>query len=96
MELRASTTRREAHTLTTAPMRLVKFLLWSAFVVCVGLPCAFVLFVMGMAAFGIVFGLGMAIVGMLLAVVKVALMVIVPAAIIYWLLTRNSSRSRVY
>lgn len=96
MELRASTTRREAHTLTTAPMRLVKFLLWSAFIVCVGLPCAFVLFVMGMAAVGIVFGLGMAIVGMLLAVVKVALMVIVPAAIIYWLLTRNSSRSRVY
>ena len=76
-------------------MRLVRFLLWSALVVCVGLPALFLLFVLGMAAFGVVFGLGMALVGIMLAVLKIALMVILPIALLVWFFNRKSARQRV-
>jgi hypothetical protein len=76
-------------------MRLVKIVLWSAFILCVGIPAAFVLFVLGMAAFGVVLGLGMALVGMMIAVLKVALMVILPIALLVWVLNRMSDRARV-
>ena len=76
-------------------MRALRFLILSALFLCVGLPLLFVLFVMGMAMFGVVFGLGMALVGVLLAVVKVALMVIIPLALVMWLFNRSSERQRV-
>jgi hypothetical protein len=44
----------------------------------------------------VVFGLGMAMVGMILAVVKIALMVIVPIAIVAWLIKRASAPDRVH
>lgn len=77
-------------------MRALRFILLSALFIFVGLPCLFVLFVMGMAAFGVVFGLGMAVVGMLLAVVKMALFVIVPIAILAWLFSRMTRSERVH
>ena len=67
-------------------MRALKFLLLSALF----------LFVMGMAMFGVVFGIGMAIVGILLGIVKVALMVIIPVAIVLWLVRRATASDRVY
>lgn len=77
-------------------MRLLKFLLLSALILFVGIPCLAVLFVAGMAMFGVVFGLGLAMVGMLLAVVKVALIIIVSLAIVVWLIRRMTGLGRVY
>ena len=69
-------------------MRTLKFLFLSALFLFVGIPCLFILFVTGMAMFGVVFGLGMAMVAMLLVVVKIALLIIVPVAIVVWLIRR--------
>ena len=77
-------------------MRALKFLLLSALFVFVGIPCLFVLFVMGMAMFGVVFGLGMAVVGIMLAVIKMALMIILPIALVVWLFKRATAAKRVY
>jgi hypothetical protein len=76
-------------------MRIVKFLLWSVFILCVGLPAVFLLFVLGMAAFGIVFGVLTALVGMMVAVLKIALMVILPIALLVWIFNRVTARERV-
>ena len=77
-------------------MRALKFLLLSALFVFVGIPCLFVLFVMGMAMFGVVFGLGMAVVGIMLAVIKMALMIILPIALVVWLFKRATAPDRVH
>ncbi len=77
-------------------MRALRFLILSALFLCVGLPLLFVLFVTGMALFGVVFGLGMALVGVLLGFVKIALMVILPVALVVWLFNRSSERHRVH
>lgn len=77
-------------------MRTLRFLVLAALFVCVGLPLLFVLFVMGMATFGVVFGLGMALVGGLLSLVKIALMVILPIALVIWLFNRSTERHRVH
>ena len=76
-------------------MRIVKFLLWSVFILCVGLPAVFLLFVLGMAAFGIVFGVLTALVGTMIAVLKIALMVILPIALLVWIFNRVTARERV-
>jgi hypothetical protein len=76
-------------------MRFVKFLLWSVFILCIGLPAAFVLFVMVMAAFGVVFGLASALVAMMLSVLKIALMVVLPIALLVWIFNRVTARERV-
>ena len=76
-------------------MRTLRNIFLAVLFLCVGLPLLFVLFVLGMAAFGVVFGIGMSIVGLLLAVVKIALMVIIPVAVIVWLFRRLSEPSRV-
>ena len=77
-------------------MRALKFLLLSALFVFVGIPCLFVLFVMGMAMFGVVLGIGMAVVGIMLAVIKMALMIILPIALVVWLFKRATASNRVY
>ena len=78
-------------------MRALKLVVLTGLFLFVGLPLLCVLFVLGMAMFGVVFGLGMAMVGMLLAVVKIALMVIIPVAIVVWLFNRMTDRTpRVY
>lgn len=53
-------------------------------------------FVFTMAMFGVVFGLGMAIVGVLLSIVKVALLVVIPVALVMWLLNRRTDSTRVH
>ena len=66
-------------------MRTLRFLLLSALFLFVGIPCLFVLLVLGLSMFGVVFGLGMAAVGILLAVIKISLIVIIPVAVMVWL-----------
>ena len=77
-------------------MRTLKILFLSALFLFVGIPCAFVLFVMGMALFGVVFGVGMALIGIMLAVIKMALMIILPVALVVWLFKRATAPDRVY
>ena len=77
-------------------MRAMRFLLLSALFVFVGLPILCVLFVLGLTMFGVVFGLGMAMIGILLAVVKIALMIIVPVAIVVWLFHRMTETQPVH
>jgi hypothetical protein len=79
----------------TVHMRIVRFLLWSVFILCVGLPAIFLLFVFAMAAFGIVFGVLTALVGMMLGLLKIALMVILPIALLVWIFNRMTARERV-
>ena len=76
--------------------KFLKFALLSALVVCVGLPVAFALFVAAMAMFGIVIGIGGAIVGLILAVLKIALMVVIPIAIVWFVLRRLMAPERTY
>jgi hypothetical protein len=66
-------------------MRTLRFLLLSVLFVFVGLPCLFVLFVLGLSMFGVVLGIGGAIVGLMMAVIKIALLVIIPVALMVWL-----------
>ena len=76
--------------------KFLKFALLSALVVCVGLPVAFALFVAAMAMFGIVIGIGGAIVGLILAVLKIALMIVLPIAIIWFVAKRLLAPERTY
>ena len=66
-------------------MRAIRIILLSALFIFVGLPCLFVLFVLGMSMFGVVLGIGGAMIGLLMAVVKIALIVILPIALLVWL-----------
>ena len=77
-------------------MRVIRFLLWSVLFLCVGLPLLFLCFVFGMAAFGVVIGVGMAMAGMMISILKLALMIILPVALVVWLAKRMSKPSRVY
>lgn len=76
--------------------KFLKFALLSALVVCVGLPVAFALFVAAMAMFGIVIGIGSAIVGLIFAVLKIALMVLIPIAVIWFVLRHLMAPERTY
>lgn len=77
-------------------MRLLKFALICALILFVGVPVAFVLFVMLMAMFGVVLGIGGAIIGLMLTVVKVALMIIIPIALLVWIAKRLMAPERTY
>jgi hypothetical protein len=76
--------------------KMLKFVLISCLIFFVGLPAAFILFVMAMAALGIAIGVGSAILGLLFAAIKIALMIIVPVAIIWWVATRLMAPERIY
>jgi hypothetical protein len=77
-------------------MRVLKLMFWAVLIVCVGLPAAFLLFVFTMAALGVAIGIGAAIVGMVLMVLKAALLIIVPVAVIYWIAKRLMAPERTY
>ena len=62
----------------------------------VGLPAAFILFVMGMAAFGVVIGIGAAILGMMFTVLKLALIVLIPLMVLWWVAKRLLAPERSY
>ena len=76
--------------------KLLKFMLVSALILFIGLPAAFLVFVFGMAALGVVLGIGGAIVGMMLMVLKFALMIILPIAIIWWVAKKMFAPQRTY
>ena len=76
--------------------KFVKFVLVSALVLFVGVPVAFVLFVMLMAMFGVAIGIGSAILGLIFTIIKVALMILIPLALIVWVGKRLLAPERTY
>lgn len=76
--------------------KFLKFVLVSVLVLCVGVPLAFLVFVLGMAALGVTLGIAGAIVGLALAALKMALMIILPIAIIWWVAKRLMAPERTY
>jgi hypothetical protein len=76
--------------------KFIKFVVVSLLVLCVGVPVAFLVFVLGMAALGVTLGIAGAIVGLMLAALKIALMVILPIALIWWVVKRLMAPERTY
>lgn len=76
--------------------KFLKFVVVSVLVVCVGLPLAFLVFVLGMAALGVTLGIAGAIVGLALAALKMALMIILPIALVWWVAKRLMAPERTY
>jgi hypothetical protein len=76
--------------------KFLKFVLLSALVLFVGVPVAFVLFVMVMAMFGVAIGIGSAILGLIWTVLKFALMIILPIVLLVWVAKRLLSPERSY
>jgi hypothetical protein len=76
--------------------KFLKFLVVSVLVLCVGVPVAFLVFVLGMAALGVTLGIAGAIIGLALAALKMALMIILPIALIWWVAKRLMAPERTY
>jgi hypothetical protein len=76
--------------------KFLKFALIAALVCFVGVPVAFVLFVMVMAMFGIAIGIGSAILGLIFTVIKFALMILLPIALLVWVAKRLLAPERTY
>jgi hypothetical protein len=76
--------------------KFLKFVVMFSLICFVGLPAAFILFVMGMAAFGVVIGIGAWIIGMMLAVLKLSLMVLLPLLLLWWVAKRLFAPERSY
>ena len=76
--------------------KFLKIAIIAALVLCVGLPLAGVAFILVMAALGVALGIGGAILGLLLAVVKFALLIGIPILLVWWVATRLFSRERTY
>jgi len=76
--------------------KTLKFILYSALILFVGLPLAFVLFVAGMSIFGVVVGVGFGILGLVLKLLKLALLVILPIALLAWVAKRLMAPDRSY
>ena len=76
--------------------KFLKLVLVSALVLFIGVPVAFVLFVMVMAMFGVAIGIGSALLGLIFTVIKFALMVILPIALLVWVAKRLMAPERTY
>jgi hypothetical protein len=76
--------------------KFLKFVLLSALVLFVGVPVAFVLFVMVMAMFGVAIGIGSAILGLIVSALKFALMIVLPIALLVWVARRLFAPERTY
>jgi hypothetical protein len=76
--------------------KTLKLILYSALILFVGLPVAFVLFVAAMSIFGVVVGVGFGILGLILTALKFALMVILPIALLVWIAKRIFAPDRTY
>jgi hypothetical protein len=76
--------------------KTLKFVFYSALILFVGLPVAFVLFVAAMSIFGVVVGVGFGILGLLLSALKFALMVILPIVLLVWVAKRLMAPDRTY
>ncbi len=76
--------------------KFLKFALLSALIVFVGLPVALALCVAVLAMFGIAIGIGSAILGLIMAAIKIALMIILPIAIIWFVAKKLLEPERTY
>src|SRR4029079_16223294 len=76
--------------------KTLKVLFYSALILFVGVPVAFALFVAAMAMFGIAIGIGSEILGLVLTVLKFALMVVLPLALLVWVVKRLLAPERTY
>ena len=76
--------------------QFLKFVLAATLICFVGLPAAFLLFVVAMAFFGIAIGIGSAIVALVFTVLKVALIVLLPLAILWWVGKKLLAPERTY
>lgn len=76
--------------------KFLKFVVVSALLLFVGLPLAFLVFVLGMAALGVTLGIAGAIVGLVFSALKIALMIILPIALIWWVAKRLLAPERTY
>jgi energy-coupling factor transporter transmembrane protein EcfT len=74
----------------------LKFLLYAALILFVGLPIGFVLFVAAMALFGVVVGVGFGILGMIMTALKFALMIVLPIVLLIWVAKRFLAPERTY
>jgi len=76
--------------------KFLKFIVVSALLLFVGLPLAFLVFVLGMAALGVTLGIAGAIVGLVFTALKIALMIVLPIALIWWVAKRLLAPERTY
>lgn len=76
--------------------KTLKIILYSALILFVGLPVAFVLFVAAMAVFGVVVGVGFSILALILKVLKIVLLVVLPLALLVWVAKRLMAPDRSY
>ena len=76
--------------------KLLKFLLASALILFVGVPVAIVACVVLLGALGIAVGIGGAVIGLLFTLVTLALMIVLPVLLLWWIATRLFSRQRTY
>ena len=76
--------------------KTLKIILYTALIVFVGLPVAFVLFVAAMAIFGVVVGVGFSILALILKVLKIVLLVALPLVFLVWVAKRLMAPDRTY
>jgi hypothetical protein len=76
--------------------KTLKIILYSALILFVGLPVAFVLFVAAMAVFGVVVGVGFSLLALILKVLKIVLLVVLPLALLVWVAKRLMAPERTY
>jgi hypothetical protein len=76
--------------------KFVKFLLVSALVLFIGVPLAFVCFVLLMTMLGVAVGIGSALLGLAFTIIKFALMIILPIALLVWVGKKLLSPERTY
>ena len=76
--------------------KTLRFLLISALILFVGVPVAFALLVVAGALFGIVVGVGFGLLGLAITVLKFALMIVLPLALLVWVAKRLLAPDRTY
>jgi hypothetical protein len=76
--------------------KFLKFALVSALILFIGVPVAFVCFVLVMMMLGIAVGISSAILGLAFTVIKFALMIILPIALLLWIGKRLLAPERTY
>jgi hypothetical protein len=76
--------------------RFLKVVLISVLVLFIGVPVAFLVFVLGMAALGVTLGIAGAIISLMFAALKIALMVILPILLVWWVVRRLMAPERTY
>jgi hypothetical protein len=76
--------------------KFVKFVLVSALVLFVGVPVAFVCFVLLMTMLGVAVGIGSALLGLAFTIIKFALMIILPIALLVWVGKKLLAPERTY